>query len=89
MIDFLLMFFLIPIKVALQISWSDLSILDNEPVLITIATMLFDVVVNLNTGIFVNGKIVKDRIHIIDFYIRSVFLGDFLSLLALIIDFED
>jgi hypothetical protein len=51
--------------------------------------MFFDVIVNLNTGIFVNGKIVKDRIHIIDFYIRTVFLGDFLSLLALIIDSYD
>lgn len=47
--------------------------------------LLIDIVVNLNTGYFLKGQVIKNRISIIEKYVKKNFLTDIISVFPFII----
>lgn len=85
MFNFLMMFFLIPIKTAINTDWSIFTF-SSIPVMVTIAILTLDTLVSLNSGYFKNGEIMTDRVYVIDNYIRNFMILDYISIIVLITD---
>ena len=91
---FFLYFFKIPVEISFEIDlFSFLATEFNQTMADTINYfgvffILFDIIVNFNTGYYRKGYLIVSRRQIAVNYVKSSFIYDFLSFLAIFFDFQ-
>lgn len=79
----LICMFILPIVIVFDYSYAYL--IPRQFVYILPLILIMDILVNMNTGYFDKGQVVKNRIHIIYFYWKKNFISDIISVIPFII----